>query len=43
MAIEAIREHYNRHYEGRVVDALEKIVTANRSYAEDNRIVANFS
>jgi putative two-component system response regulator len=42
VAIQVIREQYNRHYEGRLVDALERIA-AGPSYAEDNRIVANFS
>ena len=43
VAIRVIREQYNRHYEGRLVDALERIVAADRSYDEDNRAVANFS
>ncbi len=42
VAMQVIGEQYNRHYEGRLVDALARIA-AGPGYAEDNRIVANFS
>jgi putative two-component system response regulator len=43
VAIQELREHADRHYEARLVDALERIVAADRSYVEDNRLAANFS
>jgi putative two-component system response regulator len=43
VAIHAIRDEYNRHYEDRLVEALERIVAGDRSYDEDSKAVANFS
>ena len=43
VAIRVLREQYDRHYEGRLIDALEQIVSRDAAYAEDNRVAANFS
>ncbi|MBY0494990.1 MAG: response regulator [Cyanobacteria bacterium] len=43
VAIQVLREQYDRHYEGRLIDALERIVASDRNYEEDNRVAANFS
>ena len=43
VAIAVLREEYDRHFEGVLIDALEKIVANDRSYEEDNRAAANFS
>ena len=43
VAIQVLRAEYDRHFEGRLIDALERIVMHDKSYEEDNRAVANFS
>jgi putative two-component system response regulator len=43
VALRVLREQCNRHFEGDLVDALERIVSNDKSYEEDNRVAANFS
>lgn len=43
VAIAALREHYHQHYEGRLVEAVERIVAVDPAYADVNKIAANFS
>jgi putative two-component system response regulator len=43
VALDALREHADRHYEGRLVDALERIVAAEPDYAGPSKAAANFS
>ena len=43
VAIRVLRDEYDRHFEGRLIDALERIVTNDKSYEDDIRVVANFS
>ena len=43
VAIQVLREQYDRHFEGRLIEALERIVSNDRSYEDDNRVAANFS
>ncbi|HEX6164415.1 MAG TPA: HD domain-containing phosphohydrolase [Vicinamibacterales bacterium] len=43
VALEVLREQYDRDFEGRLIDALERIVLSDRSYEEDNKVAANFS
>ena len=43
VAIQVLRSEYNRHFEGRLIDALERIVASDKSYEDDSRLAANFS
>jgi len=43
VALAVLREQYNLHYEGRLVDALERIVGEDRNYDVASKAVANFS
>ena len=38
-----MREYYDRHYDGRLIDALERIVETEPAYDELNKAAANFS
>ena len=44
VAMQVLREQYDRHYEGRLIDALETIVSAERPlHYDDSSVAASFS
>jgi putative two-component system response regulator len=43
IAMEVLREQYDRHYEGRLIEALERIVSAEPALYDDSSVAASFS
>jgi putative two-component system response regulator len=41
VALTVLREHAGRHYESRLIDALEQIVTGSDHYLEESKAIAN--